>query len=74
MSGTKIDWEDMAFDLGYKHIDLMLKTLYEEKGLSLEKMKKMLNISIKSICVKMDEFGIKRNKPGNTNGAWGPRI
>ena len=72
----RVDWYDLADELGYETVALMLVDLYTNKLMTMKGIGIKLNVSAGAVGLKMKELGIQPRKPTNirATGPRGPRL
>ncbi len=73
--GCKIDWEDLAWDHGFRGNDkAMFLQWYHGDRLSMEEIGRKIDICATTISRRIRDLGIKILPPRNKNCGRGPRI
>jgi hypothetical protein len=72
---VQLDWDELAHENKYPDIETMMRDMYLEKKMTQEEIGLELNVSARSVSLKMREFNISVRKTGSKLGEKrGPRL
>ena len=79
-SGVKIDWQDLAWENGFRSSELqgddksMFTQWYNEENMTMETIGERIGICATTVSRRMRDLGIKIEPKRNNNCGRGPRF